>query len=227
MVFCTGRKFGANSRIVILTTCCVAGWFLGQFLAHIFPPKPIISVFKNTRTVPPLETQKCNRWSPCPNGSFVFEITSGGGQNVFPNICFEDEIILGESNAGRGINIAVVSASSGKMTDSANFNMWTGDNSGAMVKFIQGIPSGTFVMMATFDEGSKQLKPEAKKEIEKLGSTLINKINFRANWVFFGAKGVDIPGDFTKEKILFLNKKKSKSPGWPAVIQIDGCVGRK
>ncbi|KAJ8394702.1 hypothetical protein AAFF_G00043020 [Aldrovandia affinis] len=224
-----------NTRIVIMTTCCITGWFLGQFLAHVLPPKHIIAVVKDIKqvsvikpkAVPPPKRQKCNRWSTCPNGEFAFQIMSGGGTKRFPKICFEDYIILGEMNAGRGINIAAVNASSGKAIDVATFDMWSGDNSEALVKFIQKIPSSSYVLMATFDEGSTNLKPQAKKEIENLGSTLINKIAFRANWIFLGAKGVTIPSEFKKEKILFANQKWNKYPGWPSEIQIDGCVGRR
>ncbi|KAI1903697.1 hypothetical protein AGOR_G00029890 [Albula goreensis] len=104
--------------------------------------------------------------------------------------------------------------------------MWSGDNSGALVEYIQEMPNNSFVLMATFDDGSTKLKPEAKKEIEKLGSTLITKIAFRASWVFLGGKNITLPNDFRKEKILFSNKKWNKYKGWPSEIQIDGCVGQ-
>ncbi|KAG9341422.1 hypothetical protein JZ751_019231 [Albula glossodonta] len=130
--------------------------------------------------------QKCNRWSPCPKGSFAFQIVSGGGNKKLPKMCFEDEIILGDLNAGRGINIAYVN-----------------DNSGALVEYIHEMPNNSFVLMATFDDGSTKLKPEAKKEIEKLGSTLITKIAFRASWVFLGGKNITLPNDFRKEKLLW------------------------
>ncbi|XP_036378879.1 protein FAM3B-like [Megalops cyprinoides] len=78
--------------------------------------------------------------------------------------------------------------------------------------------------MTTFDEGSTKLKPEAKKEIENLGSTLINKIAFRASWVFLGAKGFTLPDVLNKEKIYLSDKKTNKYRGWPTEVQIDGCV---
>ncbi|XP_072562746.1 protein FAM3B-like [Paramormyrops kingsleyae] len=44
--------------------------------------------------------------------------------------------------------------------------------------------------MATDDEGSSKLKHEAKEEMKKLGSNLIDQISFRSSWVLLGTKGV-------------------------------------
>ena len=56
-------------------------------------------------------------------------------------------------------------------------------------------------MMATFDDASRNLDKAAKNMIKKLGSKKIQKLAFRDNWVFFGAKG-ELEGFEPKEEIV-------------------------
>ncbi|KAL4657328.1 protein FAM3B isoform X1 [Arapaima gigas] len=118
-------------------------------------------------------------------------------------------------------------ASSGKPTGFRSFEMWRGDNSEAMVKFIQGIPNGFLVLMATYDEGSNRLKPEAKMEVKKLGSSLIERIAFRSSWVFIGSKGVALPNNLTRERMVHRTPSNNVYGGWPREMLIDGCIPRQ
>nr|XP_015196913.1 PREDICTED: protein FAM3B isoform X1 [Lepisosteus oculatus] len=225
-------------RGLALAVCCVLAWYLGQVLSVVMPPQAIslavsgihrMAVDVPRVTAPAPRRQKCSLWSACPPGSFAFQVASGGGIQKFPKICFEDEIITGKGKdgTGRGMNIVAIDAASGKRIASRHFDMWVGENSGAMVKFIQEIPTGSFILMATFDEGSTKLTEEAKKEIEKLGSTEIRNIGFRSSWVFVGAKGFSLPANMKKEKMNHSDKSKNRYAGWPAEVQLQGCVAQQ
>ncbi|MGH0159383.1 UNVERIFIED_CONTAM: hypothetical protein FKN15_037106 [Acipenser sinensis] len=120
-----------------------------------------------------------------------------------------------------------INAATGKVHGSDSFNMWEGDNVGPLIKFINGIPNNSIVLMATYDEGSTKLSQEARKEIEKLGSKEIQQIGFRSSWVFVGAKGFTLPEGLKKEKMNHSNKEKNRYDGWPAEVQIEGCIPRR
>lgn len=48
---------------------------------------------------------------------------------------------------------------------------------------------------------SPRLKEEAKKAIEALGSKEIRNMRFRSSWVFFTAKGFELPAAIQREKV--------------------------
>ncbi|MGH0184183.1 UNVERIFIED_CONTAM: hypothetical protein FKN15_014377 [Acipenser sinensis] len=126
-----------------------------------------------------------------------------------------------------GFAVSTCAAATGKVHGSDSFNMWEGDNVGPLIKFINGIPNNSIVLMATYDEGSTKLSQEARKEIEKLGSKEIQQIGFRSSWVFVGAKGFTLPEGLKKEKMNHSNKEKNRYDGWPAEVQIEGCIPRR
>ncbi|XP_009073531.1 PREDICTED: protein FAM3B, partial [Acanthisitta chloris] len=177
---------------------------------------------------PAPKRQKCDHWSPCSPGSYAYRILSGGGKQNLAKICFEDELLIseGKSNVGRGINIAIVNYRTGKVASTKFFDMWTGEHSGEMMDFIRNAPEGTLLLMATHDDGSTLLKNEAKNLIEELGSKEIKNIKFRSSWVFIAAKGFKLPDNIQKEKINHSNQKINRYNGWPAEIQIEGCIPR-
>lgn len=105
------------------------------------------------------------------------------------------------------------------MTDST-------DHSSEMMDFVRNAPEGTLLLMATHDDGSTKLKDDAKTLVEELGSTEIKNIKFRSSWVFIAAKGFKLPDNIQKEKINHSDHKKNRYNGWPAEIQIEGCIPR-
>ncbi|XP_069744955.1 protein FAM3B-like isoform X2 [Narcine bancroftii] len=178
---------------------------------------------------PSPKRHKCDHWTSCPSGAFAFLVLSGSENNKPPKICFEDEILLGreKGNFGRGMNIAIVEAKTGKPISSSNFDLWAADLSGQMIEYLKKAPDGSFIFMATFDDSSTRLTENVKKYIEELGSKEIRKLSFRGNWVFIGTKGFTLPKDYPREKIMNREEGKNRYNGWPAEIQIDGCLSPK
>ncbi|KAM3677474.1 protein FAM3B isoform X1 [Ammospiza nelsoni] len=193
-------------------------------------PRSQDSAFRclSSAAAPAPRRQKCGLWAPCPPGNFVYRILSGGGKQRRPKICFEDEEFINEGNyeAESGIIIAIVNYKTGKLISTKFFEMWARDHSGEMMDFIRKAPEGTLLLMATQDDGSTRLKDGAKKLVEELGSKEIKNIKFRSSWVFIAAKGFTLPHNIQKEKINHSDQTKNRYKGWPAEIQIEGCIPR-
>ncbi|XP_063161404.1 protein FAM3B isoform X2 [Candoia aspera] len=178
--------------------------------------------------MPSPKRQKCDHWSPCLPGSYAYRILSGGGKERFPKMCFEDELLISQQqgNAGRGINIAILDYNTGKVVVTQYFDMWEGEFSRPMTDFIQKAPLGSLLFMATLDDGSTKLQNDGKKAIAELGSKEIWNLRFRSGWVFLAAKGFKLPENIQKEKIIHSDNSKNRYNGWPAEIQIEGCIPR-
>uniref|UniRef100_G1K9J4 FAM3 metabolism regulating signaling molecule B n=1 Tax=Anolis carolinensis TaxID=28377 RepID=G1K9J4_ANOCA len=176
--------------------------------------------------VPSPKRHKCDQWSPCPSQSYAYRILSGGGKEKFAKICFEDELIISEEkgNVGRGINIAVVNYDTGKVFAAKYFDMWEGEFSGPMTDFIRKAPLRSLLLMVTHDDGSSRLKEDGKKAIAELGSKEIRNLKFRSSWVFIAGKGFKLPENIENEKINHSDMNKNRYSGWPAEIQIEGCI---
>ncbi|NXA08225.1 FAM3B protein, partial [Sapayoa aenigma] len=191
-------------KLAGLLLTSLAAWYLGYFIA-VFIPQKIISHVKlqdfgkqPVLRAPVPKRQKCDHWTPCPAGNYAYRILSGGGKEKMAKICFEDELGVIDSP----------------------------DHSGEMMAFVRNAPEGTLLLMATHDDGSTLLKSDAKKLVEELGSKEIRNIKFRSSWVFIAAKGFKLPDNIQKEKINHSDQKTNRYNGWPAEIQIEGCIPR-
>ncbi|XP_070799598.1 protein FAM3B [Pituophis catenifer annectens] len=221
-------KFGA----FIFASVCA--WYLGTVLAYLIPQEPLALTFdqllpeKPKISMPVPKRQKCDHWSPCLPGNYAYRVLSGGGKEKFPKICFEDKLLISEQegNAGRGINIAIVDYKTGKVVATSYFDMWEGEFSRPMIDFISKAPQKSLIFMVTHDDGSTQLKEDSKKAIAELGSKEIQNLKFRSGWVFLAAKGFKLPENIQKEKIIHSDNSKNRYNGWPAEIQIEGCIPR-
>ncbi|NXF35459.1 FAM3B protein, partial [Nyctibius bracteatus] len=193
-------------KIAGLLLIWLAAWHLGCILAAFIPKEAITTSIANLQDIgkkpvlraPVPKRQKCDHWSPCSPGNYAYRILSGGGKDKLAKVCFEDELCVIDST----------------------------DHSGEMVTFIQNAPEGSLLLMVTHDDGSTRLKNDAKKLVEELGSKEIWNMKFRSSWAFIAAKGFKLPDDIQKEKINHSDKKKNRYGGWPAEIQIEGCIPR-
>ncbi|XP_062850547.1 protein FAM3C isoform X2 [Trichomycterus rosablanca] len=140
---------------------------------------------------------KCGLSKPCPADHFSFKMTSGAASIVGPKICLDDRILISgvKNNVGRGLNIALINGKTGQLIQTESFDMWSGEVA-PLIQFLKAIEDGTVVMMATFDDSSTKLNPEARKLISSLGSSYINELAFRDNWVFVGGKGIKTKSPF-------------------------------
>uniref|UniRef100_A0A8C7ABV4 FAM3 metabolism regulating signaling molecule B n=1 Tax=Neovison vison TaxID=452646 RepID=A0A8C7ABV4_NEOVI len=224
------------SRSLLLMTvvfffASICAWYSGYLLAELIPEVSLTSAVYNLRSIsekpllkaPAPKRQKCDHWTPCPLNSYAYRLLSGGGKDKFAKICFEDELLMGEKtrNIGRGINIAIVNSSNG---DLKQICIDLTDNSGPMVTFIESAPPKSLLFMVTQDDGASRLKEDAKKVIEALGSKQIRSIRFRSSWVFLTAKGFELPAEIQRENINHSDSTRNRYSGWPAEVQIEGCI---
>ncbi|MEJ1282913.1 hypothetical protein NN561_013876 [Cricetulus griseus] len=197
-----------KALVFIFSSLCA--WYSGYLIAELIPDVPLSNTLYSIRSIgerpvlkaPAPKRQKCDHWSPCPPDTYAYRLLSGGGLDKFAKICFEDELLLGEKtgNVARGINIATVNYETGKLIAAKYFDMYEGDNSGPMTKFIQSTPSKSLLFMVTHDDGSSRLEAQAKDVIEALGSKEIKNMKFRSSWVFVAAKGFELPPEMEREK---------------------------
>ncbi|KAJ8386677.1 hypothetical protein AAFF_G00167930 [Aldrovandia affinis] len=220
-------RFGGVLKLVLVV--CV--FFFAVFLAfqlleinmdfnlgNIFAKN---APFEDAPTRPP--RYKCSLSKPCPEGHFSFKMASGAASVVGPKICLEDNILMSgvKNNVGRGINIALINGKTGELIKTDFFDMWAGDVN-VLIKFLKTIEEGTVVMMATFDDSATKLNAEAKKMIAELGSSSINTLGFRDNWIFVGGKGIKTKSPF--EQHIKNNAETNKYEGWPEVLEMEGCI---
>ncbi|XP_029471692.1 protein FAM3C isoform X2 [Rhinatrema bivittatum] len=169
---------------------------------------------------------KCGTSKACPENHFTFKMASGAANVVGPKICLNDNILMSgvKNNVGRGINTALVNGKTGDLMETKYHDLWGGDVD-PFITFLNNIPSGTLVLMATYDDGATKLNDEARKIISELGSVSIGNLAFRDNWVFVGGKGIKTKSPF--EQHIKNNKDTNKYEGWPEVVEMEGCVPQK
>uniref|UniRef100_A0A8D1KF02 ILEI/PANDER domain-containing protein n=1 Tax=Sus scrofa TaxID=9823 RepID=A0A8D1KF02_PIG len=222
---------------VFFVFASLCAWYSGYLLAELVPDMPLSSAVYSIRSIgekpvlraPAPKRQKCDHWTPCPPNTYAYRLLSGGGRDKFAKICFEDEIHRPTPEPQqRGIQAASATYTTTRVSAAKRvFQLICpvpADNSGPMTAFIQSAPSKSLLFMVTHDDGSSRLKEDAKKAIEALGSKEIRNMRFRSSWVFLAAKGFELPAGIEREKINHSDNAKNRYSGWPAEIQVEGCI---
>ncbi|XP_040894895.1 protein FAM3C isoform X2 [Toxotes jaculatrix] len=165
----------------------------------------------------------CGLQRDCPEDHFSFVILSGAANVMAPKICVKKKLVLGTvlNNAGFGINIVILSGKTGDVIKSGHFDMYGGDVK-PLIEFLKSIEKGSVVLMASYDDPSTKLNEEARKLIAELGSSVVQSLGFRDNWVFVGGKGATVKSNF--EKYLKNDREKNKYDNWPELIELQGCI---
>ncbi|KAM7415397.1 hypothetical protein PAMA_019970 [Pampus argenteus] len=147
-----------------------------------------------------------NSQTKCPEHHFSFFIQSGAASVVAPKICVENNLVLGsvKNNAGQGINVVII------------------NDVKPLIELLKSIEKGAIVLMASYDDPSSKLTEEARKLIAELGSSMVQSLRFRDNWVFVGGKGATVKSAF--EKHLKNDNAKNKYQNWPELIELQGCI---
>uniref|UniRef100_A0A8C5IZH3 Family with sequence similarity 3 member D n=1 Tax=Junco hyemalis TaxID=40217 RepID=A0A8C5IZH3_JUNHY len=173
-----------------------------------------------------LPRHKCGNQRSCPQNHFAFKIISGAANVVGPSICFEDLVLMSsvKNNVGRGLNIALVNGTTGKLLKTDAFDMYTGDVT-KLQTFLQGIKRGTLVLTASYDDAATKMNAKVRAYFTELGSSHVGTLGFRDNWVFLGAKGLMNKSPF--EKHIKNDRETNKYEGWPELLEMEGCAPRK
>ncbi|KAM6126463.1 protein FAM3D [Phoenicopterus ruber ruber] len=173
-----------------------------------------------------LPQHKCKNQKSCPQNHFAFKIVSGAANVVGPSICFDDVVLMSsmKNNIGRGLNIALVNGTSGQLLKTDAFDMYSGDIN-KLDTFLQEIKRGTIVLVASYDDPATKMNDKVRAHFVELGSSHVNNLGFRDNWVFLGAKGLQNKSPF--EEHIKNDKMTNKYDGWPELLEMEGCAPRK
>ncbi|XP_030282370.1 protein FAM3C-like isoform X5 [Sparus aurata] len=126
-----------------------------------------------------------------------------------------------QNNAGEGLNIVIMNGKTGNITKTGHYNMYNNEVE-PLIKFLKSIEDGSVVLIASWDEPSSNLNDEAKKLIADLGSSVVNSLGFRDNWLFVGGKGATVKSNF--EKHLKNDPNLNKYEHWPELLELKGCI---
>ncbi|CAK6442060.1 unnamed protein product [Pipistrellus nathusii] len=230
-------KAARTLRAMLFILASVCAWYSGYLLAELIPDAPLSSAIYSIRSLgerpvlkaPVPKRQKCDHGAPCPSNTYAYRLLSGRGTDSYAKICFEDELLIGKKvgNVGRGINIAIVDYVTGKAVAARHFDVHEGGNSGAMAQFIRGAPAKSLIFMVTQEDGSAHLQEDAKEAIGALGSKEIRSLRLRSSWAFLTAKGFELPAGLQREEVSHMDDAKDSVSGWPAEVQIEGCVPKE
>uniref|UniRef100_A0A3Q3MCH3 Protein FAM3C-like n=2 Tax=Mastacembelus armatus TaxID=205130 RepID=A0A3Q3MCH3_9TELE len=165
----------------------------------------------------------CDVHEGCAEDDFSFSIRSGAANVVPPKICIQNKMVLGSvlNNAGSGINIVTLNGKTGEVMKTGHFDMYHNEVN-LLIEFLQKIEKGSVVLMASYDEVSTNLNKDARELIAELGSSAVQALGFRDNWLFVGRKGTTMKSNF--EKHLKNDKENNKYENWPELIDLKGCI---
>ncbi|XP_062339535.1 protein FAM3C isoform X2 [Osmerus eperlanus] len=224
-------RAGGILKLVAVVSVFILAVFLAFELLEINMDFNLGNMFARSMSAEEQSTQrparfKCGVSKQCPSNHFSFKMASGAASVVGPKICLEDNILMSgvKNNVGRGMNIALVNGKSGQLLKTEFFDLWAGEVA-PVIKLLKEIELGTIVFMATFDDSATKLNDEAKALISELGSTSINILGFRDNWIFVGGKGIKTKSPF--EQYIKNSAESNKYEGWPEVLEMEGCIPQR
>ncbi|KFV18115.1 Protein FAM3D, partial [Tauraco erythrolophus] len=206
-------------RYAVLLITLLGTWFIVQtYFDHRWK---VVSLRSWLGEQPP--RHKCGNQKSCAQNHFAFKIISGAANVVGPSICFDDTVHMSsvKNNVGRGLNIALVNGTNGQLLKVDTFDMYSGD----IKTFLEEIKHGTIVLVASYDDAATKMNDNVRALFVELGSSHVNKLSFRDNWVFLGAKGMRNKSPF--EEHIKNDKVMNKYDGWPEMLQMEGCAPRE
>ncbi|CAH1264696.1 TMEM2 [Branchiostoma lanceolatum] len=108
----------------------------------------------------------------------------------------------------RGINVRVIDEISSAVVDSANFDTWISeDHSRSLATFLDQIPTGKIVALATMDEAVSNLEDSAKERLRALGSVEVDSLKAREPWALVAVKGD--PGAAVEQRIPYTDAQST------------------
>ncbi|KAM3915775.1 protein FAM3D [Leptodactylus fuscus] len=217
-------------RILLIVCTLLTTWYFAeQIFTSKWETKSLRNIFDsglNKQKVEKKPHRKCGNEKECPQDYFAFRMISGAANVVGPSICLDDNMLMSsvKNNIGRGLNIALVNASTGILLDTGHFDMYSGDIK-PVKKFLEPIKEGTLIFIASFDDPATKLDDKTRELFISYGSNYAKKLAFRDSWVFVGGKGLKNRSPF--EQHIKNDKENNKYDGWPEVLEMSGCIPRK
>ncbi|PAV90699.1 hypothetical protein WR25_05484 [Diploscapter pachys] len=137
------------------------------------------------------EWPRCGLDEACPADEISMHFYSGESKDDHPRMCIGGRMVFDKelNGAGRGLNLAAIEPKTGRVELVANFDTYEDESTG-LEEWLDAVPVGDIVAVVSFDEASTMLSEMAKKIFYEMGSSLIERLKFRASWYFVGRKGI-------------------------------------
>ncbi|CCD66977.1 ILEI/PANDER domain-containing protein [Caenorhabditis elegans] len=136
--------------------------------------------------------KNCGMDRPCNEADTIpVHFFSGEHKDDHPKMCIGGRMLFDKdlNSAGRGLNLAMLEPKTGKVTAVAHFDTYE-DESHGLEEWLDAVPTGYIVAVVSFDEASNQLSDMARRIFYEMGSSMIDRLKFRASWYFVGQKGI-------------------------------------
>ncbi|CAB3406067.1 unnamed protein product [Caenorhabditis bovis] len=148
-------------------------------------------VKKKNQVVQEKYWKDCGLKKPCDEDSIAVHFYSGEHKEDSPKMCIGDKLLFDEelNDAGRGLNLAMMEPKTGRVTAVVHFDTYR-DESHGLEEWLDAVPTGYIVAVISFDEASNMLTDMARRIFYEMGSSMIDRMKFRASWYFIGQKGI-------------------------------------
>ncbi|CAI9734253.1 protein O-linked-mannose beta-1,2-N-acetylglucosaminyltransferase 1-like [Octopus vulgaris] len=196
-----------NYKLLLLCSLVVVGFFYFLNSDSVHGKHQVWDIINTT-------ANKCI--VSCPRNQFSFYIKSGEGIKSFPIICFNNKEYVSAKlkNAHRGLNGLFINGKTKAVIGTRYFDTYNEDYS--LIRYLKRtLPDETVVIFASHDEMTSNLRQDCRNWLRKYGSNLIDKANFRDNFIMIGQRGLK-----SGNAIEFLKSNKRNFAG---AIEKSGC----
>jgi beta-1,2-N-acetylglucosaminyltransferase len=158
----------------------------------------------------------------CPPDQLSFYIRTGEKTQLAgyaPLICFQGTVIMSteQNNVGRGLNVVLVDSTTLNVKMVSVFDTYLDDAS--LLRFLKKYANDEDILMvATYDDASYGLKESGRQWLKLFGSSLIDQLGFRENFIMIGHRGL-----VTGSAIEYRVTKRDKADSFAPSIEKAGC----
>ncbi len=123
------------------------------------------------------------------------------------------------TNCARGLNVVVIHGKSGAVREVSNFDTFA-ESGYRFQQYVSTLSSDDIVAVTSFDDAFNSLGPRGRGALRKLGSTLVDGINYRGNIALIG-----------RRELWYAYAEKASAAehtattfGWGAMVNVSACV---
>ncbi|KAJ1359576.1 hypothetical protein KIN20_018342 [Parelaphostrongylus tenuis] len=167
------------------------------------------------------EWKGCGIPEKCTSDEIPMHFFTGEHKDDWPRLCVGGYMVFdhGLNDAGRGLNLVSIEPKTGRVSSVAHFDTYQ-DESTALEQWLDNLPLGEILAVVSFDEASNMLSDMAKQILYEMGSSMVQRLKFRASWYFVGHRELAAYSPFED-----LNKPSGNS--WAKPIKASICVPKK
>uniref|UniRef100_A0A0K0DK14 Alpha-1,3-mannosyl-glycoprotein 2-beta-N-acetylglucosaminyltransferase n=1 Tax=Angiostrongylus cantonensis TaxID=6313 RepID=A0A0K0DK14_ANGCA len=188
------------------------------------------------------EWKGCGIPEKCGFDEIPMHFFTGEHKDDWPRLCVGGRMVLdrGLNGAGRGLNLVSIEPKTGRVSSVAHFDTYQDGTrlltkiywfekvvtvepyfeSTALEQWLDNLPLGEVLAVVSFDEASTMLSDMAKQIFYEMGSSMVQRLKFRASWYFVGHRELAAYSPFED-----LNIPSGNS--WAKPIKTSICLPKK